>query len=109
MIIIVFELVCVVLFNRSVVLATRTPEEAEIPLRWKAWHTLLAAVVSGALAVGIAALTWLATGVMLPLWLILITANAVAVGCKLRKHRHRIRERTALQALLDRSSSSDGT
>jgi Flp pilus assembly protein TadB len=99
--IIVFELICVAILNRSVVLATRTPEEAQIPLRWWAWHTFLASLTSAALAVGVAVLIWLSTGVMLPFWLILITANAVAVGWKLRKHRHRIRERTALQALLD--------
>lgn len=87
---------------------TRTPEDDQSPYRWKLWHTFLAGLVSTGALVVIAVLIWLTTSILVPFWAVLLAADLLTVGWKLRQHQHRIRERQALQALLDRPSYGEG-
>ncbi|MFC9891527.1 hypothetical protein [Streptomyces pilosus] len=85
-------------------LITRTPEDDHTPLRWKAWHTFLAGIVSGAVILAAAIGWYAATGVLLPFWSLVAAADVLTVGWKLVQHRRRIAEQRSLQSLFDRPS-----
>lgn len=90
-------------------LYTRTPEEKQTPLQWKAWHTFLAGLVSTITVLAVMACCYLASGVLLPFWAFLLTADLLTVGWKLWKHQQRRAELRALRDLFDRPSLGEGS
>jgi L-asparagine transporter-like permease len=86
---------------------TRTPEEDQTPLRWKAWHSLLTGLVSTALMVAVIIGYYLATDVLLPFWTLVLAADLMTLAWKLAKHHQRVKERRALQELFDKPSPGE--
>lgn len=97
-----------IVLHTIVGIITRTPEEDHTPLRWKAWHTFLTGLASTALIVAVAIGYYLATGVLLPFWALVLAVDLLTVGWKLAKHRQRMAERRSLQSLFDRPSLGEG-
>lgn len=97
-----------VILHTIVGVITRTPEEHQTPLRWKCWHTFLAGLVSTTAIVAVVVGYYLATGVMLPFWVLLLAVDLLTVGWKLWKHQQRVQERRALQGLFDQPSLGEG-
>jgi high-affinity Fe2+/Pb2+ permease len=96
-----------VVLHTIVGVITRTPEEDQTPLRWKAWHTFLTGLASTALIVAVVIGYHLATGVMLPFWALLLAVDLLTLGWKLREHHKRVQERQALKSLFDRPSHGE--
>jgi len=87
---------------------TRTPEQDRTPLRWRAWFTFLAGAVSAAVTLAVWFGYWAATGVFLPYWALLLTADVLTVVWQLVQHRKRQRERRSLQSMFERPSFGEG-
>ncbi len=77
---IIIVLICGALAHGTVNYLTRTPEEDQTPRRWKLWHTVVAGFVSGILIAIVAALIWVATSTLPPLWA-LLAASGVRSYC----------------------------
>lgn len=105
---IVIVLISGVVAHTIVGVITRTPEEDQTPLRWQTWHSFLIGFASAAVLVTLAVLCAVITGVMPPFWTLILAADVVTLGWKLRQHHHRTRERRALQNLLDRPAFGEG-
>jgi hypothetical protein len=104
----VIVLIVGVILHTIVGVITRTPEEDQTPLRWKMWHTFLTGLLSTAVLVAIAIGYYLATGIMLPFWTLILAADVVTLTWKLWKHQQRVQERRALQGLFDQPSLGEG-
>lgn len=104
----VIVLIIGVVLHTTVGLITRTPEEDRSPLRWKTWHSLLAGLASTAVIVAVVIAYQLATGVLLPFWALVLTADLLMLGWKLWKHQQRRAERQALQSLFDQPAHREG-
>lgn len=104
----IIVLIVGVVLHTIVGVITRTPEEDQTPLRWKTWHSLLTGATSTAVIVAVTVGYYLAAGVMLPFWALLLAVDVLTLAWRLCKHRQRIQERRAIQALFDRPSLGEG-
>jgi tetrahydromethanopterin S-methyltransferase subunit C len=104
----IIVLIVGVVLHTIVGVITRTPEEDQTPLRWKCWHTFLIGLGSVAVILAVMAGYYMATGVLLPYWALLLATDVLTLGWKLRKHQQRVRERSALQNMFDRPSLGEG-
>lgn len=96
------------ILHTTVGFITRTPEQDRAPLRWRAWHTFLAGLASGAVTIAIWIGYWAATGTILPYWALLLAADVLTAAWLLVQHRKRQRERSSLQSMFDRPSFGEG-
>jgi uncharacterized BrkB/YihY/UPF0761 family membrane protein len=99
---ILIVLIAGVVAHTIVGVITRTPEEDQTPLRWKAWHSFIVGLASTAVLATIVVLYAVLTGVMLPFWTLILAADVITLGWKLHQHYQRTRERRALKNLMDR-------
>lgn len=104
----VIVLIAGMVLHTIVGVITRTPEEDQTPLRWKAWHTFLAGLAATAVIIAVMVGYYLATGVLLPYWALLLAADVLTLSWKVWRHRQRVRELRALQGLFDRPSLGEG-
>jgi 4-hydroxybenzoate polyprenyltransferase len=104
----IIVLVVGVVLHTIVGVITRTPEEDHTPLRWKTWHSLLTGFVSTTVIVAVTVGYYLASGIWLPFWALVLAVDVLTLGWKVWKHRKRIQERRAIQALFDRPSLGEG-
>lgn len=104
----IIVLIVGVVLHTIVGVATRAPEEDQLLLRWKTWHTFLTGLASTAVIVAVIVAYYLATGVMLPFWALVLAADVLTVGWKLWKHRQRLLERRTLQSMFDRPTLGEG-
>lgn len=95
-------LIAGVILHTVVGVATRTPEEDQTTLRWKCWHSFLVGLASTAVIVAVLVGYYLAAGVLLPFWSLVLAVDILTLAWKLWKHRQRIQERRSLQSLFDR-------
>ncbi|MEW2402182.1 hypothetical protein [Streptomyces sp. NPDC046862] len=87
---------------------TRTPEDDPTSLHWQALHAFLIGLGTTAVCVAVAACYFLATAMRLPFWPLLLTADLITTGLKLRLHLIRQRQRNAVKAQFDRASLGEG-
>jgi len=106
---ILIVLIAGALAHGTVAYLTRTPEEDQTPRRWKTWHTIVTGIVSGILIAIAAALIWVVTGAIPPLWILFAVSDALTIAWRLRQHRARSIERRALQNLFERPSFGEGS
>lgn len=104
----IIVLITGVVLHTIVGVITQTPEEDQTQLRWKVWHTFLAGVASVAVIAAVMAGYYLAAGVWLPYWSLLLASDVLTLSWKVWKHRQRVREMRALQGLFDRPSLGEG-
>lgn len=97
-----------VIAHTIVGMITRTPEENHAPLRWKAWHSFLVGIISAMATVTAVIVIYLATGTLVPYWVVVAVADLIALGWKLRQHHQRILERRSLQSLFEQPAAGEG-
>lgn len=104
----VIVLIAGMVLHTIVGVITRTPEQDQTPIRWKAWHTFLAGIVSTAVIIAVMIGYYLVTGIVLPYWALLLATDLLTLAWKVRKHWQRVRELRALQGLFDQPSLGEG-
>lgn len=80
---------------------TRTPEDEHTALGWRTWHTVILSLLTMAAMTSLGIVVWLATGLLLPAWALLATADGLALAWKIHRHHRRVVERRTLQSLYD--------
>ncbi|MFI2620479.1 hypothetical protein [Streptomyces sp. NPDC018584] len=85
----------------------RTPEEEHATLRWKTWHSFLTGLLTTGVILAVVVGFYVATHVLLPFWALLLAADLLAAGYRLRRHSQRVQERRAIQSLYDHPSHGE--
>lgn len=86
---------------------THTPADDSAPQRWRAWHSFLTGVLTTGLIVAVIVGFYLAGNIVLPFWPLLLTADLLTAAVRLWRHRQRVQERRAIQALFERPSHGE--